>query len=908
MATKNKKPSIYFDRGTIGSSDELDEYGVWVKSEPKELSIKRSGSPAPEELADEFAGDLPDLEIPDVSDEAVSDEIEDGGGFGEEPADDEIDFTSAGGEIPVDESFNESFNESFDESFDESFNEESFNTEEETGENESLTPEDDTFEDGGLEFPDIEIEEDSEPPGLEADDFAEQSDEDDEPAAGAVDESADLGFTEISFDDLTAVMDEHTTAEELPESELLAGLSEDSSQTETEPVFEEPAPPVPPVPSVLVPSAKEEQKEEQKTAEKDTRDLSTQLLMKIADELASIRTELSSLKKDFAGIKTAGDQGQGQSQDHGFFAEEDDEKIALTGDELNNILQTEGAQGAAETESGAGTAAVDEGGEKETQGGGFFDEDEDETISLTGDELDNILNTANFTEEAGETESLDDLFVQEDTVNTPSGEAESGTDGEGLFQEGESEELGLSSEELSLDNIADDLNLDINFEENDLDELGGEIGLETSAETLPGQENEFPDLSLDSESIEAAGDAADISFEAVDIDVPVEAVKAEEDEEIQQLREEGVLPMTPAPEPEDANFLEEDPMAASGFEEESLDLSGAVIDEPDLSADIMDNPVEEPSLEAISIDLEMDNMEFADGIKDDGGERAADEPEFTEEEISLELSEETLELPAEMESSDSAGNLTENFNNKDFNKNFNEDLNKDLNEDFNEDFIESSFEQEPLEDISIDLPPLEEPAEEQLIGENIEETEAEVSAGESLDLPPIESFGETIDLSGGETAVEEPAIEEAAVEFDIPMIEDEEEEENPVSPESAAEIEDDLTLIPEGFVVESGESGGVEETDDDEPAGDDFLSSIDGESGEAKGETAIAGETEEASGEADDTPGPGGIPSRFKNELKTVLSYMDQLLESLPDEKIEEFARSEYFDTYKKLFKELGLV
>jgi hypothetical protein len=34
---------------------------------------------------------------------------------------------------------------------------------------------------------------------------------------------------------------------------------------------------------------------------------------------------------------------------------------------------------------------------------------------------------------------------------------------------------------------------------------------------------------------------------------------------------------------------------------------------------------------------------------------------------------------------------------------------------------------------------------------------------------------------------------------------------------------------------------------------------------------------------------------------------MDQLLESLPEEKIEEFAQSEYFDTYKKLFKELGL-
>jgi hypothetical protein len=52
----------------------------------------------------------------------------------------------------------------------------------------------------------------------------------------------------------------------------------------------------------------------------------------------------------------------------------------------------------------------------------------------------------------------------------------------------------------------------------------------------------------------------------------------------------------------------------------------------------------------------------------------------------------------------------------------------------------------------------------------------------------------------------------------------------------------------------------------------------------------------------------GEIPSHLKQELRTVLSYMDQLLEALPDEKIEEFAKSEYYDTYKKLFKELGLV
>jgi hypothetical protein len=34
---------------------------------------------------------------------------------------------------------------------------------------------------------------------------------------------------------------------------------------------------------------------------------------------------------------------------------------------------------------------------------------------------------------------------------------------------------------------------------------------------------------------------------------------------------------------------------------------------------------------------------------------------------------------------------------------------------------------------------------------------------------------------------------------------------------------------------------------------------------------------------------------------------MDHLLESLPEDKIEEFANSEHFNVYKRLFSELGL-
>ncbi|MDR1785988.1 MAG: hypothetical protein LBR23_05955 [Spirochaetaceae bacterium] len=52
-----------------------------------------------------------------------------------------------------------------------------------------------------------------------------------------------------------------------------------------------------------------------------------------------------------------------------------------------------------------------------------------------------------------------------------------------------------------------------------------------------------------------------------------------------------------------------------------------------------------------------------------------------------------------------------------------------------------------------------------------------------------------------------------------------------------------------------------------------------------------------------DIPKPGDITE----EIKSVLLYMDKLLENLPKEKIEEFARSEYYATYKNLFSELGI-
>jgi hypothetical protein len=51
----------------------------------------------------------------------------------------------------------------------------------------------------------------------------------------------------------------------------------------------------------------------------------------------------------------------------------------------------------------------------------------------------------------------------------------------------------------------------------------------------------------------------------------------------------------------------------------------------------------------------------------------------------------------------------------------------------------------------------------------------------------------------------------------------------------------------------------------------------------------------------------GAVPYNIKQEIKAVLQYMDQLLDALPQEKIADFAKSEHFETYKKLFEELGI-
>ena len=785
MATQ-KKPSIYADRGTIGSTDELDEYGVWVKSEPQDLSSassqthKISGVSA-EASAKETTIDEDDFAIPDMEElpdfDTLQEEAEKGAALETSPVFDDPE-TDEEAVLP-DDDFALPDIEMEDENTEDQEAGDTLDTLDsldfqETTEELDLPPLDENIDEG---IDETAIEETDET--VEESPVPEESQSDDE------------GFTEVSMDDfIVDLSGEIETPQELDMPEEIEA-SEEIIEAPEEP---EPASPAPVNVNI--------------ENRNSSNDLSNQLLMKIAEELSSIRNELSSLKKDFTGLKAAASDSE--AAEGGFFSEEDDEKIALTGDELNNIL-----------------------------------------------------NTADFTEEAGAdaTVELDDLILEEAEDNSSEPFQEIKKPAKAPEPEAEEE-----SEAITLDDLDSPLELDGS------DELILESSELTESET---NTDTFEELTLDDSSDET------LTIEAAEESLP--DLAAEETEELKQIREDGVAPMTFAPAPEDSEYLLNDPLAeeplvqevsdqeplveeaasveteeAEDFTGETIDLSEAVIDEPDLSSEVQDNPLEEPSLEDISIDLDLSELS-----SEEIGSEETNSEEISSEELSADES-----IPEEIVLDEPAPAETEEV--------------PELPEAI-------ALPDDELE-MPIEMPDL----------DILEETEVDLSAD--------------VDISSDDDTAEE-----------IPLALETE----------GAEEGGDLSLIPEGFVVEAEGSDSSEISAEDIPSlpeeDQNILEEIEEfkefeeieepieaaepeefepaeEAEEAAGVPVLNEANEEAAVQEKTPEGSLGIPAPLKQELKTVLSYMDQLLESLPDNKIEEFAKSEYYDTYKKLFKELGLV
>ena len=209
------------------------------------------------------------------------------------------------------------------------------------------------------------------------------------------------------------------------------------------------------------------------------------------------------------------------------------------------------------------------------------------------------------------------------------------------------------------------------------------------------------------------------------------------------------------------------------------------------------------------------------------------------------------------------------------------------------DFMESV--QDTTEEHAVEEAPVEVPVEEPA-------AEPEFSTVDNL-FYESNGFADIADDSA--PVEEEPVIEES---FE-PDVEETAEPEAEAEPEPQVEDtdfdvieEEEPTIEEETFVPEEEVMEGSDETVIPEPAlENDFVSHEDDNNNLTDSNIDyLTTEDKDIEPEADEN-------AELKKDIKSVLLYMDQLLENLPEEKIVEFAKSDEFTTYKKLFSELGL-
>ena len=292
--------------------------------------------------------------------------------------------------------------------------------------------------------------------------------------------------------------------------------------------------------------------------------------------------------------------------------------------------------------------------------------------------------------------------------------------------------------------------------------------------------------------------------------------------------------------------------------------------EPAISESSDDNDFVMPEPEAPAEDNALDGDET---LSTDELANIMNTADFAHEQAEDQASEETLEAPAPEASSADALVTEENADDQPV---IFEDAVTELPEN------ESA---ESADDNDFVMPEPEAPAE-----DNALDGDETLSTDELANIMNTADFAhEQAEEAVEDVAVEEPVTEEAAIEEAVS-------EENTADDFNFDAIESGEEPVPEEISVpkveepvETPVSFAMEETPAEGPEAPVFAEEP------AFAETAAPASNENA------------LSGDLKTEIKSVLSYMDKLLENLPEDKIAEFAQSEQFETYKKLFKELGL-
>lgn len=368
------------------------------------------------------------------------------------------------------------------------------------------------------------------------------------------------------------------------------------------------------------------------------------------------------------------------------------------------------------------------------------------------------------------------------------------------------------------------------------------------------------------------------------------------------------------------------------FTEESVDAETQLTDEdPDNGLPSMDFDAETLEEPVIEDDYFQDDEEFSSEIDVPTGIVAQQEQIF--EEIELEEEDQGTEEIFGEDDSTETDTLEENFDvtKEQLEEYTNEDEVNSSTEEITEDFVEPAldsdseiFEEEITEPVVEEFV---EPVAEEFVEEITDEPVESVFESSQWEAPVVEEATEEVEPVVEEITEEaEPVVEEVTEETEA-VVEEVTEEAEPVAEdtnqepvESAFEANQwEAPAVEEnmGFAAEGDEVERFLENDPliiEEPV--DTISIAEEELLEVLSENPVTDELEETETvEAVAIPGDTvaeeqkttNIPDDLKQDIKSVLSYMDQLLDNLPEDKIAEFARSEHFELYKKLFTELGL-
>lgn len=784
------KEEVFMDNPT-GNTNELDSYGVWVKRPPQD-SNEDTIIPETEEKTSNIIEE--DFDLPDFSDipEPIeSDELKDNP-FTEEESknddgniglssdislDDFLDDSASGmpgssestEEIDLDSFVGDSSGSSEEISLDDFLDGDDF------GSSSSSEKEDDVANDEALDISlnfntpkedEVQTEEISEETDYDSDYESEPEPEESVPEKKVDFSSIDTGaMEEISLDDFSMAESDAATADAAAKAISSSVESEDVDLTEFGTGGESHAAPKQTVidydlaiteddevsSAPVIKEIKTDAKAEEKETTTENTAINNELLERIISDLSGLKDEISNLKNDLAELR-----------------------------EKSSIEPALPSCATQENEAEIETPATEE------PSGFFGNSDEDETIALSGDELSNIMNSADFTEEVVENVSPDAEtkeaagFTEETFVNDVEPSAEEAT-----FDMSQGNEASSPISDSFSD--ASESSLSANSESepevsasDDFVEMSPteDFGMQEEVKSEPAEPESFNENEDIQEETAAASDIPDT--------IP--------DDIIDEPAFDDSLYSAPAPMPEESGIIEEEvpsleePLVTETFETEPSDAFASEEETASgLSLGMEEAEPEEPNLEIMTEDS-------------------------LPEEIDIPKVDEILPE----ETSDNADDIMVDSNPSDFM----ESVKIDETEKVRDPFIDDIMEEPPT-------------VEDAITDENVEYLAKDENAIVDADVSPI------------------PA-EEPSVAFEEPQI-DTKQESFPTVEEVSSPVE------------------------------------------------SISEETAESNAE-DRT-----LPDDIKSDIKSVLLYMDQLLENLPEDKIMEFAKSEQFVTYKKLFSELGL-